>query len=173
MVNSVLSGGIIWGYRSGSTLAQVITAPGHHLNQYWHISEVLLIYLRAISWEILKITITDMSLKIINLRLPPHLPGAHDPDLLSNTDTVLQWCHNEHDGVSNHRGGGSGLLAQLFIEMMYQYQHIKIETKWMPFSRHFQMRFRQLISLHFDLKSVYVYSQIFSWQLASIGSGNG
>ena len=69
--------------------------------------------------------------------------------------------------------GGSGLLAQLFIEMMYQYQHIKIETKWMPFSRHFQMRFRQLISLHFDLKSVYVYSQIFSWQLASIGSGNG
>ena len=44
--------------------------------------------------EILKIFIPDMSLKMTDLRLQLHLPGA---------SKSLQWCHNGHSGISNHQ----------------------------------------------------------------------
>ena len=80
-VNSSWPIDAIWQHRSGSTLAQVMAwclmAPSHYLNQCWFIiSEVL--------WHspggnfMLKIPILNMSLKITNLRLQPHIPGTNE-----------------------------------------------------------------------------------------------
>ena len=70
-VNSLWPSDAIWQHRSGSTLAQVMAcclmAPSHYLNQFWSLVTYCGIHLRAVSQEILKIPIMDMSLKITNL----------------------------------------------------------------------------------------------------------
>ena len=70
-------------YRFGSTLAQVmaccLTAPSHYLNQCWLI-------ISAVLWRSPESNFTAsvpaiilyMSLKIILLKLLPHLPGANE-----------------------------------------------------------------------------------------------
>ena len=70
-------------HRSWSTLAQVmaccLTAPSHYLNQRWLIiSEVLWYWPVAISHEILKISVIDISLKMSSSRLQPHFPGVNE-----------------------------------------------------------------------------------------------
>ena len=79
--------------RSESTLIQVMAcclmAPSHYLNQFWLLtSKVLWHSLRAISPEMLKISILDMNLKITNLKLQPHLPRVwqHQADTWLNVD---------------------------------------------------------------------------------------
>ena len=62
----------IWWHRSGSTWVQLMAcclmAPSHYLNQCWLISmRSFHIHLRAISQEMLMITVLDMSLKITDL----------------------------------------------------------------------------------------------------------
>ena len=74
---------VIWRYRTGSTLAQVmaccLTAPSHYLNQCW-LSSVKFcgIQLMALSLEDLKIliVISKTRVKITRLKLHPDLPGA-------------------------------------------------------------------------------------------------
>ena len=68
-VNSLWFSDAIWRQRSGSTLAQVmaccLTAPSHYLNQFWLIiSKVCGIHRKALSWEDLKIPISNTRLKI-------------------------------------------------------------------------------------------------------------
>ena len=79
--------------RSGSTLIQLMAcclmAPSHYLNQLWLLtSKVLWHSLRAISPEMLKISILDLNLKITNLKLQPHLPRVwqHQADTWLNVD---------------------------------------------------------------------------------------
>ena len=81
--NSSWPSDAIWRQGSESTLAQVMvccfTAPSH----YWttvDLSSVRScgIHLRTISQEMLKMSILDMSLKIINLRLHLHLLVANE-----------------------------------------------------------------------------------------------
>ena len=73
---------VMWQHRSGSTLAQVMTcclmAQNHYLNQFWFI----IIGLTAFYWEQLQsewsLAMLLMNLKIILLKLLPHLPGANE-----------------------------------------------------------------------------------------------
>ena len=80
----------MWWHRSRSTLAQVmaccLTTPSHYLNQYRLIISDWGIHLWVISWQMLKISIFDMCLKITNFRLQPHLPGAN---VLNIQETLL------------------------------------------------------------------------------------
>ena len=80
-------------YRSGSALAQVMAcclmAPSHYLNQCWLIiSGVLWHSPEGYSYEMLKISTLDVSLKITNSRLHPHLPGTNE---LTCTGEQFQW----------------------------------------------------------------------------------
>ena len=65
-------------HRSESTLAQVMAcfwmAPNHYTSQCWLI---ICKVLRAISQEMLQISILGMILKMANFRLESHLPGAN------------------------------------------------------------------------------------------------
>ena len=87
-INSLWPSGAIWWHRSGSILAQVmaccLTAPSHHLNQYWFI-------FKGVLWPSpegnfigrLNISIY-MILKITNLRLQSHFTMDNEliwPDL--------------------------------------------------------------------------------------------
>ena len=71
-----------WRQRFGSTLVQVmaccLTAPSHYLDQCWLIISSCGFHLRAISHDMLKITIFEISLKITDLRLQTHLPGTNE-----------------------------------------------------------------------------------------------
>ena len=64
----------------GSVLAQVMAwcliALSHYLNQWW-LSSLADIHLRVISQEMLNISILNMSLKMHNLNIQLHLPGAN------------------------------------------------------------------------------------------------
>ena len=82
-INSSWNNEAKWQHRSGSTLAQVMAhcsmAPNHYLNQCpLIISEVFRASTEGntVSQELFKISILDMNLKIINLRLQPHLKGG-------------------------------------------------------------------------------------------------
>ena len=82
-INSLWPSHAICCHRTGSTLAQVMAcclmAPSHHLNQYWLIiGNILWHSPEAISQEMLRISIPDMSFKITNLRVHPHFPGANE-----------------------------------------------------------------------------------------------
>ena len=73
---------VIRWHRSGSTLAQVMAcclmAPSHYLDQCWLvINMVLWILPRAISQDMLNISVLDINLNISHLRLQPHLTGAN------------------------------------------------------------------------------------------------
>ena len=74
----------IWRHRYGSTLTQVVAsclaaASSHNPNQCLLIINVFCgIQMMTISHAFLKISIHDMSLKMTNLRVQPHLPGAND-----------------------------------------------------------------------------------------------
>ena len=76
-INSLWPSGTIWQHRSGTTLAQVIMVcfqrvPKHYLNQSRLINHQWgpeAFTYRAISQEILKISILDISSKITNFRL--------------------------------------------------------------------------------------------------------
>ena len=80
ITNSLCSGDVIWRHRIGSTLAQAMAcyleAPSHYLNQCLSVRSCD-IHLMAISQEMLKIAVIDMSLKFINLRLQLHFHGAN------------------------------------------------------------------------------------------------
>ena len=66
-------------------MACCLTAPSHYLNQYCPIiNAVVWLYLRVILQEMCKIVILDISSKIINSRLKPHLPGADELN--------IYWC---------------------------------------------------------------------------------
>ena len=80
IINSLWPNDAIWSYRSWSTLACCLMAPSHCLNQCWLIINVILWYLhlRAMSQEMLLISILEMSLTITNLRSQPHLSGANE-----------------------------------------------------------------------------------------------
>ena len=71
----------IWWHRYGSTLAQVIacflTAPSHYLNQCWFISRFSGIHMRAITQEILIISVWRTNLKITSLKLLPNATWAN------------------------------------------------------------------------------------------------
>ena len=76
-------GDVIWRQRYRSTFAQVmvscLAAPSHYPNQCSLIINVIFgIHMMPISHALLKISIHDMSLKITNLRVQPHLPGANE-----------------------------------------------------------------------------------------------
>ena len=82
-INSSWNNESKWQHRSGSTLAQIMAhcsmAPNHYLTQcpliisevFWASTEG-----NTVSQELFKISILDMNLKIINLRLQPHLKGG-------------------------------------------------------------------------------------------------
>ena len=82
-VNSLWPSEAKWQHRSGSILAQVMDhrsmAPNHYLN---HCSLIIREVLWAstegntVSQEVLNISILDVNLTIINLRLQPHLRGG-------------------------------------------------------------------------------------------------
>ena len=58
-------------------MACCLTAPSHYMNQCWPaIFEV--IHLRAVSWEMLKMSITKLCLKITHLKSQPHLLGDNE-----------------------------------------------------------------------------------------------
>ena len=61
-------------------MAWYLMTPSHYLNQCWQI--ITGVFLQ----EMLKIAILNMSLKIANLRLDPHLPGANE---LTGIDTSI------------------------------------------------------------------------------------
>ena len=74
---------LMWGHRSGSTLARVmaccLTAPSHYLNQCWLFINLFV----SFTWQQFyikntQISIDKMSLKIILLERLPHLPWANE-----------------------------------------------------------------------------------------------
>ena len=82
-MNSLWPSDTIWWHRSRPTLVHVmaccLTAPSHYLNQCWVIiSQVWWHSLRVISQEMLQISITDITLKMTNLNLEQHPPGANE-----------------------------------------------------------------------------------------------
>ena len=95
----------------GSTLVQVMAwcqlAPSQYLNRHW-LSSVRYcgIHLRAISWQMLKISIHDMSLKIYNFILHPYLPEANElllfpgfwqsPRKVNNICGIIIWEVTRH-----------------------------------------------------------------------------
>ena len=73
----------IWPHRSGSTLAQImacrLTAPSHYLHQCRIIiGEVLRNSHEINCAEMLKVPFLSMGLKVINLKLQPHISGASE-----------------------------------------------------------------------------------------------
>ena len=83
VVNSLWPSDAIWRHRFRSVLAQVVAcclmAPSHYLNQCW-----LSYYWGSVAftWEISrwvpKLLFFELNLKIILLKLLPHLPGANE-----------------------------------------------------------------------------------------------
>ena len=78
-INSFLPSAVIWWHRSGSALVQVMAwclmAPSYYLNQHWLLISDLScdIHLRVISHEVPKLLFCILSLKIMLLKLLPHL----------------------------------------------------------------------------------------------------
>ena len=72
----------LWWCRSGSTLAQVMAwcrqATSHYLNQCWLIISEILLHLpeQCYTQGMFKLSIQYIGLKITNLKLQPHIPGA-------------------------------------------------------------------------------------------------
>ena len=52
------------------------------------------IHMRAISYEMLKISILDKSMRIINLRSQPHLPGANE-FIIYNSVQMFPYCKKQ------------------------------------------------------------------------------
>ena len=101
-INSLWPSDAMWRYRTGSTLAQVITSTNVDLSSVKSFG----IHLRAISHEMLKISSLDVSLKITNLRLHPHLPGTNELSLglcvisLRPSDTYTLTSIGSDNGLS-------------------------------------------------------------------------
>ena len=73
----------LWWHRTGSVLVHVmvygLVAPDHFLDQCWLIiSNILWHSSEAISQEILKTSILNMSLRFTNLKLQLHLPRVNE-----------------------------------------------------------------------------------------------
>ena len=81
-VNSLWPSDTIWHQRSWSTLDQVmaccLTAPSHYLNQCWLLISVFLWHSPESNFAVFKLLQCIMILKIILLKLLPHLPGASE-----------------------------------------------------------------------------------------------
>ena len=79
-VNSLVPRDATWRHRTMSTLVQVmaccLTAPSHCLNQCW--LNIIRVLWHSLFYEMLKISILDMSFKITYLKLQPYLPGANE-----------------------------------------------------------------------------------------------
>ena len=98
--NSLWPNATIWQHRTGSALAQVMAfcQAITWANVDLSLVRSCGIHLREISQEMLKTSILDMSLKMIDSKLQPHLPGAHE--------LIALVCCCENNYVSIH------LLAQ-------------------------------------------------------------
>ena len=81
-INWLWPSDVIWRQRTWSTLIPVIacflTAPSHHLNQCCLIISEVLWHSPEVNFTGNAQDIHEMSLKITNLRLQPHLPGANE-----------------------------------------------------------------------------------------------
>ena len=77
-INSLWPGDTIWRQWSWSTLAQVmaccLTAPGHYLNQCWLPNSEVLWHSAESNFTVIAQQLYHMTLKIVLLKLLPHLP---------------------------------------------------------------------------------------------------
>ena len=98
-INSLWPSDAIWWHRSGSTLAQVMAcylmAPSLYLNQYWLIISEVLWHSPEGNFTGDAKDILDMSLKITDLRLQPHLPGVNELKVLT-FHSLLQFLKPTH-----------------------------------------------------------------------------
>ena len=97
MINSMWPSDPIWRHRSGSTLAQVIACCLTPLSNYgitWtnHFKRPCDIHLRAISPELTKPSINEISLKITCLRLQSKLTWATE----LNLHLIDSFCNLQH-----------------------------------------------------------------------------
>ena len=87
--------------------------------------------MRAISQEMLKISILDMSLTTTNLRLQPHLPGTNElnSDLYMSYVCCMQ-CHTILDGVNTLRPRQNGRhFTDDTFRLIFLNENVKISTK--------------------------------------------
>ena len=92
------------------------------------------IHLRAISHEMLKICTLDVSLKITNLRLHPHLPGTNE---LRQSRSVNTWMKRLPCSMPDHAGHLTAL------DIFYDVQ------KYMRITSHFCDHIRVTASVTF------------------------
>ena len=142
-------------HRSGSTLSQLmaccLTAPSHHLNQRWlPPGKSCGIYLRAISQEVLKISILDTSSKVTNAILQPHLAAK---ELIPE--------------VSYCQPGGTGdepLSNALGYEHQPDNWPLQAWPEWPLFCRWlFQMSLLESQQFYFYGDSAHIDSNSFNW----------
>ena len=88
------SGDAIWHHGSGSTLVQCLMAPSHYLNQYSFIMSKLQGHSSEGNFTIPQPSITEIKLKITNIKFHSNLLGANELRQLISWDMrPTAWWH--------------------------------------------------------------------------------